>query len=1842
MLLSTAVLLCLLGSCGDRTKKSSGAGAYSYNPFVEGFTSGNISRFTPVCLILNQSIPADRQDPARLKKHVRISPSAQGELAFENDRTIVFRPAESGLKRNITYTVTADLSEWIDTGREYKTFTFNFTTHPLALRASFESIGTTDSAEGFTLESVVLTPDSESAETVESLVKFSEKVNAAWEHSGDGRHHTVVISGVMPQDKKRDLVMSVAPNKLNVAVEPLLTMSIPGINDFAVYNVVVFSEPSRYVEVTFTEQLDESQDLRGIAYIEDNESEVAVIENNKIRLYPDSRREGVMNIFLGGAIRSKSGLRLGEDIVRQVNVNTVKPSVRFAGEGVIIPMSDKLSVPFQAVNLRGVVVKVIRIFENNVGQFLQENSLDGSSNLTRVGRLIARKVIFLEEDGVNLSDWNTFAVDLMDMVKPEPGAIYRVELSFNKDLSAYPCDDTEIKSREQITADNEASFREELARFDGGYYYSDYYDNPWMYEYSYSQRDNPCDGSYFYYNSSSVGRNIMASNLGLIAKRGDAGEMIVLVHNIVNTQPEAGVEVVAYNFQNQPIGKGVTDASGRALIYPTGKPHHIAASQGSQRGYMHVNDGNALSMSSFDVSGAVVQRGIKGFIYGERGVWRPGDTIHLGFMLNDRSGKLPGSHPVTLELYNPLGQLYTTVTQAGNEMGLYTFAVQTEADAPTGAWNAHMAVGGVQFTKTIRVETIKPNRLKIDLRVADSPVVRKHATTLNLHTEWLQGATARNLDYDIEATLTPVTTRFDKFPGYTFDNPAGTYDQEPITIAEGQMDGNGNAEIRLELTAGENAPGMMTMSLFTRVHEDSGNFSIDGTNVPYSPYTGYVGIVSPQSNHDQLNTGTSYIYDIVTLSYDGKPAANVDVDIEVYKGYWYWWWSSSRSDIANYVSNSYNKPVKNFSVKTKSDGKASFNLQFGNNEWGTYIIMAKNRKTGHVSGVVNYYDWPYNYGRRDIGGSDNATRLSFKTDKEAYEPGETMTVVFPSSKGSRAVVSIENGTKVLSINEHVCTDGETTVQIPVTEDMQPNAYVHITLLQPHGATVNDLPIRLYGVVPFTVTSPRSFLHPVIGSRDEIRPEADYEISVSEKTGRPMAYTLAVVDEGLLDLTKFRTPDPWSAFNAREALGVNTWDMYKYVMGAYGGRIERIFSIGGDDEGAAGGSRSKLNRFTPVVEFHGPFLLGKGETRRHAFKMPNYNGRVRVMVVAGDGEAYGNAEKSVMVRKPVMLLGTLPRVIGLGEEMAVPATVFATEKGVGRVRVTIETSKNMSVSGASVQELYFDEIGDKSAMFRITVGRQPGTGTVRITAEGRGEKTVYETDIEIRAVHRPQVKVIPVVLEPGASWKETVKLPGKEGTNSLSLEVSDIQPVNLTSRLDFLIGYPHGCIEQITSKGFPQLYLSQFTTLTPQQQTVTQESVKEVINRMRSYQNVDGAFSYWPGGSTYYSWATVYATHFLHEAGAKGYLVPDALKRNAIRNMTRTAKSWKPSGGYDSASEEHSQAYRLYVLALTGNPELGAMNRLKENEKLNEMTRWTLAAAYAKAGRADVAKTLIQNTRDIASSSTQYDFTFGSDLRNKAMQLMTLCAIGEGTQAGVLANEISGELGSDRWMSTQETAFCLMAMTDYMKLFPVGGQMSFGYKSDSKGETVRTSDHVWKKSVFTDGAAQSVVEFRNDGKSAIFARIITEGTPDQGTEEAYANNLSINVRYYDDNGTVNDREIEQGVTFTAEVRVKNTSARGLQNLVITQIIPAGWEIVNKRFLDEENTDDSGGAGISYQDIRDDRAYSYVDFLPSGTHATVSLTVTAAYAGRFYLPPVYCEAMYDNLTRANTEGVETVVK
>jgi uncharacterized protein YfaS (alpha-2-macroglobulin family) len=413
------------------------------------------------------------------------------------------------------------------------------------------------------------------------------------------------------------------------------------------------------------------------------------------------------------------------------------------------------------------------------------------------------------------------------------------------------------------------------------------------------------------------------------------------------------------------------------------------------------------------------------------------------------------------------------------------------------------------------------------------------------------------------------------------------------------------------------------------------------------------------------------------------------------------------------------------------------------------LIKVKDQRTGHSTGKIIYVDWPNWAERLQQDNPTEAAMLSFTSDKKSYKVGEEATLTIPTGSDGRALISFENGSKVVKAVWTDTKKGQTQYKFKVDENMAPNVFVNVTLLQQHSQTVNDLPIRMYGAIPIKVDNPATVLKPVITMPDKIRPQTPSSITVSEASGKEMTYTIAIVDEGILDLTNFKTPDPHESFYAREALGVKTWDLFDYVIGAFGGGLERILSIGGD--GSLGTNRNvSVNRFKPVVKFLGPFHLGKGESQTQKFTLPQYIGSVRAMVIAGHDGSYGFAEKAVAVKKPLMILATLPRVLGPSEKFQLPVTVFAMENNIKNVSIRVQSNAFSSPQG-NQRNITFTKPGDQLVTFEMDVKNMVGVGKVRIIAKSGNETSIEDVELNIRNPNPPITRVIEKQLLPGQSW-----------------------------------------------------------------------------------------------------------------------------------------------------------------------------------------------------------------------------------------------------------------------------------------------------------------------------------------------------------------------------------------------------------------------------------------------------------------------------------------------------------
>ena len=1836
-----------------------------YAPYVNAYTGGVISQNSTIRIELTHEQPMVDLNNELKENPFSFSPSLKGKAYWVSNNTIEFVPEEGTLKPGSLYECTFQLGKFVEVDKKLKEFNFSFRVQERNFTLSIEPLPITDAQpDEINIKGEICFSDIVKKEEVEKILTAKDGNNKSYPVEiipTDNLTRYQFCINQIPRDTE-DYQLTITANGSPARIDQTQSeeVLIPAKDSFRFLSATRIDEPENGIEVVFSAPLSDTQDLKGLIEIPELSSSVFQIKENRVFIYFEANQLSKLTLNIHEGVKSSQGKTLGTSHSISFSEINLRPQVEMLTTAAILPDSKSLIIPFRAVNLYAVDLSVIRIFENNVLMFMQTNSLASANELRRSGRLVYKKTLWLGKDtSKDIYNWENYSIDLAGLIRQEPGAIYRVILSFRQEYSAYPCggvDNQEIKFADNNTPDGlmkvsgSALSEADEAVWDTpeAYYYYNGGTMDWS-VYRWKERDNPCHPSYYMNSDRAAACNVFASNLGMIVKRNSLNKLWIAVSNILDTNPVGKAQVTVYNFQLQPIGKGETNGEGFVEISSKGTPFIVVAEAEKQKAYVRVVDGEEQSVSRFDVGGKEIQKGLKGFIYGERGVWRPGDTLHISFILEDREKRIPDKHPVALEIYNPKGQFYTKMISTQGMNGFYTFDVPTQAGDPTGLWNAYIKVGGTTFHKGLRIETIKPNRLKINLTLPKILQSTDKNVTVPLASAWLTGATASKLKAKVEMSLSKVNTQFKNYGQYIFNDPATDFTTIKTDVFDGILNAEGKAGVTLKVPAATNAPGMLNATFTTRVFEPGGDASIYTQSIPFSPFVSYVGINLNQPKGKYIETDKDHVFDIVTVNSQGQPVNRSNLEYKIYRISWSWWWENSEESFGTYINNSSITPVASGKLQT-SGGKTTFKFRVDYPSWGRYLVYVKDKDSGHATGGTIYVDWPESRGRSNKTDPSGIKMLTFSLDKDSYEIGETATAIIPAAAGGRALVSIENGSSVLHREWiEVTNEGDTKYTFEITPEMTPNVYLHISLLQPHAQTINDLPIRMYGIAPVFVTNRQTVLQPQIQMPEVLRPETDFNVTVSEKSGKPMTYTLAIVDDGLLDLTNFKTPDPWNEFYSREALGIRTWDMYDNVLGASAGAYSSLFSVGGD--ATLKPADAKANRFKPVVKFIGPFYLEKGRQQTHTLKLPMYVGSVRAMVVAGQDGAYGNAEKTAFVRTPLMLLSTLPRVLSIQEEITVPVNVFAMEKQVKNVTVSLQASGGgVQIEGSHQQSLTFNRPGDQLVFFTLKTGNKTGKATIKLTASGGGQQTKETIEIEVRNPN-------PIVTLRSSEWIETgqnkelsYQLGSLSANNQIKLEVSRIPSVDISRRFDFLYNYQHHCTEQLTSKALPLLFIAQFKTIDTREAEKIKANVQEAIRQIYARQLPNGGFVYWPGNAVADEWISSYTGMFLTLAQEKGYAVHANVLNKWKRFQRAAAQNWRmpqEANNWQQWQSELQQAFRLYTLALAGAPEYGAMNRMKEQPGLSIQAKWRLAAAYALTGKMKPAEELVYNAETTVIPYSSMNQIYGSSDRDEAMILETLLLMNRERDALQQAKVVSKNLSQENWFSTQSTAFALMAMGRLAE--KLSGSLDFTWTWNGKQQpAVKSAKAVFEKEISTSPKSGTVA-VKNQGKGALSVDLITRTQLLNDTLPAISDNLRMDIRYASMDGkpmSVND--IRQGTDFTAIASISNTSGTtDYTNLALTHIIPSGWEVYNERMTvpeaePQETTDSSGNVSgqYTYQDIRDDRVLTYFN-LRRGETKIFTIRLQATYAGNFILPAVQCEAMYDVNVQARSKAGRTTV-
>ncbi|WP_350287895.1 MG2 domain-containing protein [uncultured Croceitalea sp.] len=1833
-------LLIVISSCKKKDDSSLNTdNLFKFKDYISYHTNGNQSISTPIRIALSQPLEQFELAQELPETYLQVNPKVAGKLFIENGTDLIFQPNEP-LKPDTEYEVTLLLDKLYENiESDFKKYTFAFKTIKPSFKIDLKALQSYSKDRQY-LSGTLEASDVLNGENIKAVLKVlqgDKEVSVKWDESSEAkRFFSFKIDSIRRKTNDSELTISWDGKSVGVENKGTEKYTVPGLNKFVVVDAKTATAPNASLTLNFSEPLKANQNLNGLITIENAESLRYEIDGNLLKVYPSNRILGEVRVNAFQGIKSAYGFSLKKTFSEWVSFEQLKPQVRLVSKGTILPNAATTPIYFETVNLNAVEVRVIQVFENNMLQFLQNNDLNQNynSDLRPVGRRVAYKVISLDEEGTdNTSYWKAHALDLSELIRINPGSLYRIEFSFKKEHTTYDCGDSQAETTEMadlITNDDESL---EERYWDNEIYY-------WRkYNYNWEEQENPCHEAYYSPDRIAF-TNLLGSDLGLIVKKGSNRTYHFVATNLLTANPEPNTKIKLYNFQQQQLAEVATDASGFAIYDGEANIAFAVAEKEKNFAYAKLADGNAISMSKFDISGEQLQRGLQGFLYTERGVHRPGDNVHLTFVMDDKNNPLPDGHPVVLEVTDARGKLVqrNVVKQsalkiadglfAKKEQNFYYFPIPTKADAPTGSWNAKIRIGGAEFNKTLKIATVKPNRLKVDFAFDDEVLKADKNATGKVNVQWLHGAPARNLKVDINAKLQATATSFDRFSDYQFQDPVRTFNEMELQFLTGNLDQNGDLSINQTIGANGKAPGMLKATFTTKVFEGGGDFSIDVFSKNVAPYSHFVGLRSPKAKqYGSFLTDDNNVFDVVSVDPNGKVSGNRKLAVKIFKIEWRWWWNRGYDNLSRYENATVHRPYQQMSITTDGSGKGNFKVNIPDDDGGRYLIRVVDQVSGHATGRTAYFyrNW---WRRPNSNDTESSKILIFSADKETYKTGEQARITFPSDAGGKALLSVENGSEVLSQQWIETSAKQTQASIPITNEMAPNVYINISLLQPHGKAKNDLPIRLYGVVPLLVENPKTVLKPQLQMPDVLAPEKGFKVTVSEENKKPMTYSLAVVDDGLLDLTRFKTPDIHSAFYARQALGVKTFDVFDAVMGAYSVSVDNIYAIGGGGI-AEGAKNRKAQRFKPVVSYIGPFTLKPGEKKAHDIRIPNYVGSVRTMLIAGNAEsAYGSTEKTSPVRKPLMVLTSLPRKLSPGETVTVPVTVFAMEKKVKNVTVSVEVGNALEPLEPVSKAIRFDDVGEQIVNFSFKVNPATSFQTIKVTANGAGEKASNEIEIDVENPNPTTSKSTLHTLEANQSQTIAFETFGTSGTNDALIEFSTLPPMDFSKRMEYLLQYPHGCIEQTTSAAFPQLFLADVVDVSFERKKSIEKNIKAAIKRLNDFQVPSGGLAYWPGAQNANDWGTSYAGHFMLEAKQKGYQLPLTFLSNWLGYQKGQARQW--SSKQYSYNTDLAQAYRLYTLALAQQPELAAMNRLRETVNLSNDAKWRLAATYALIGKKEVAADLIQKA-NIDIKPKNYDYrTYGSVFRNRAMALETLVIMGNAKQKE-LAVSLAKNLSSQRWYSTQETAYALLAMAK-MVAKNGGKSINLSYTQNGKVIDIKTDRAIAQRQLAISGFKNEVTVNNKQG-NVVYATLTQHGKLPVGQELEQRQKLSLKVSYTDVTGKKIDvSSLRQGTELQANITVYNTTNDYMENLALSQIVPSGWEIVNTSYADAS---DVNANKADYIDIRDDRTNFYFGLSPKKAK-TFRVKLNASFLGDYYLPGSQVEAMYDNTSYARNKG------
>jgi uncharacterized protein YfaS (alpha-2-macroglobulin family) len=1345
---------------------------------------------------------------------------------------------------------------------------------------------------------------------------------------------------------------------------------------------------------------------------------------------------------------------------------------------------------------------------------------------------------------------------------------------------------------------------------------------------------------------------VSISDIGLIAKQGK-NELWVFANSIKTNEPLANLEITLISTNNQSVYTATTDGDGIAHVdkldekAPGFRLAMITAGSKEDFNYLLLAD-TRVETSRFEVEG---QRdntsGLQAFIYGQRDMYRPGETLHFNTVLRHQNWQTAGEIPVKIRLVTPNGREYRTWRKSTNKQGAVQTEITMDVAALTGTYvlEVYNANDVLLAAQSVNVEEFMPDRIKVDLSGAQKEYVSGGSVTLTATALNLFGPPASNRTYEMESQLKRKSFSAKGFPEFTFDIPAETtFEKER---RQGLTNAQGQATERFPLATGMKDIGVLEGKIYVTVFDENGRpvnrlqrFDVFTQPVFYGihlPDT-YVGVNAPipvevigVDNKGILQNGTQAKVEVVRLEYQTVV--------------------EKKNEQLTYTSRKSEKVVYT-NLLNLTHGKNTFH--YVPTVSGAYEIRIRRPEATHYS-VAGFYAYGSGFTQYSSFEVSSEGRILIDTDKPKYNIGESAKVLFKTPFDGRLLVTVERNS---ILEHHILTTEKKAAELKISlkEGHLPNVFVTATLIR--SLDQSDLPLTVaHGSVPVLVEDTRRNLPVSITTVDKSRSKTKQQIRI--KTQPNAQVTVAVVDEGILQIKNFQTPDIHGYFYQKRALEVTSHNLYALLFPEL--TISGASSFGGDGYDLEKRINPLSNGRTELVSFWSGQLNanGNGEVTFDV-NIPQFSGDLRVMAVAYKDNAFGSATKNMKVADPVVISAGLPRFLSPGDELVLPVNISNTEVKSAQATVSFTVSGPLNTGSLpTVQKIVIPAGQEKTAIFSVKSLMAIGVGKVVVKVNAFGETFTQQTEIMVRPAS-PLLKTNSAGLVAG----------GQQGlidlTNNFIPATQSSQVVLSRSPLvggggkafSALLGYPFGCLEQTISKAFPQLYFADLAKAmaTPVYMVKTGDSdfnpvtnVQQAIRKIESQQLFNGWSVMWPGSTKEDWWTTAYAVHFLEEARRAGFEInPKTLNKSIDYLTSKTGstatreiavastnndlpKQGIPKTQIRTTVARREAIYSLYVLALTGSPNRSAMNYYKQNPQLLTLdARYLLAGAFQLVGDTRSFSSLLPKNYTAQNSNSLIDDSYSSPLRNLGLVLNTLLETdNDNLQIVPLARQVSQAIQSASYINTQEASFAVLALGKVAR--KTSGSTVTGSVT-LNGKKIAGFDG--KELKLNKGIANQKLAISTQGKGDLYWFAQSEGMSATGTYVEEDQGLRIRRQYLSRNGKA-VTTLRQNDLVVVKLTLSSTNGFPVDDVVVTDLLPAGFEIENPRITEPRDMPWIVKAAIpTYFDIRDDRIHFFTK--ADKVEKSFYYQVRIVSKGTFTVGPASADAMYQGAYRSYSGG------